>query len=81
MATMQHKIFWVPELTSCDFFLWGFVKEALYVHLPTTLVDLKNSITTAVNSVTQDIRLWAWDEFSYRIDVIRAAGGGHIEHL
>jgi hypothetical protein len=22
-----------------------------------------------------------WDEFSYRVDVVRAAGGGHIQHL
>jgi hypothetical protein len=64
------------------FFLWGFVKEAVYVRpLPTTLVDLKDRITTAVNSVTQDILLRVWDEFIYRLDVIRAAGGGHIEHL
>jgi hypothetical protein len=22
-----------------------------------------------------------WEEFSYRLDVVRAAGGGHIEHF
>jgi len=71
-----------PDLTPCDFFLWGFVKEAVYVpSLPTTLDDLKNHITTTVNSVTQDILLRVWNEFSYRLDVTRAAGGEHIEHL
>ena len=71
-----------PDLTPCDFFLWGFVKEAVYVpSLPTTLDDLKNRITSAVNSVTQDILLRVWNEFSYRLDVTRAAGGGHIKHL
>jgi len=71
-----------PDLTSCDFFLWGFIKEAVYVpSLPTTLDDLKNRITTAVNSVTQDILLRVWNEFSYRLDATRAAGGAHIEHL
>jgi len=72
-----------PDLTPCYFFLWGFVKEAVYVpSLPTTLDELKkNRFTTAVNSVTQDILLRVWNEFSYRLDVTRAAGGGHIEHL
>jgi len=71
-----------PDLTPCEFFLWGFVKEAVYVpSLPTTLDDLKNRITTAVNSATQDILLRVWDEFSYRLDVTCAAGGGNIEHL
>jgi hypothetical protein len=93
MATMQHSVgkedlalqFWPPrspDLTPCDFFLWGFVKEAVYVpSLPTTLDDLKNRITTGVNSVTQDILLRVWNEFSYRLDVTGAAGGGHIEQL
>jgi hypothetical protein len=32
-------------------------------------------------AVTQDKLLRVWDEFSYRMDVVHAAGGGHIEHL
>ena len=71
-----------PDLTPCEFFLWGFVKEAVYVpSLPTALDGLKNRITSAVNSVTQDILLRVWNKFSYRLDVTRAAGGRHIEHL
>ena len=71
-----------PDLTPCDFFLWGFVKEAVSVpSLPTTLDDLKNRIATAVNSVTQDILLRVWNEFGYRLDVTRAVGRWHIEHL
>jgi hypothetical protein len=78
--------FWpprAPDFTPFDFFMWrGFVKEAIHVRaLPTTLVDLNNLIITAVNSVTQDILLRVWDEFSYRLDVILAAGGGHIKHI
>jgi hypothetical protein len=84
MATMQHKTWRFsfgpprsPDHTPCDFFLWGFLKEAVYVpSLPTTLDDLKNRNTTAANSVTQDILLRVWNEFSSRLDVTRAAGGG-----
>jgi len=53
-------------------------KEGVYVpSLPTSLDDLKNRITTAVNVATQDILLRVWNEFSYRLDVTRAAGGAH----
>jgi hypothetical protein len=65
--------FWTPrspDLTPYAFLLWGFVKVAVYVpSLPTTLDDLKNLTTTAVNSVTQDILLRVWNESSYRLDV------------
>jgi len=69
-------------MTSCDFFLWGYVKECVYVPpLPADLDELTNRITAAVKSVREDTLRRFWDEFSYRVDVVRAAGGGHIEHL
>ncbi|PNF14729.1 hypothetical protein B7P43_G08933 [Cryptotermes secundus] len=69
------------SLTVCDFFLWGYVKDHVYVPPPpTNLNDLKHRIT-AINSVHRDMLIRAWEEFSYGIDVARAAGGGHIEHL
>ena len=69
-----------PDMTPCDFFLWGYVR--VYVPpLPADLDGLTNRITAAVKSVTEDTLRRVWDEFSYRVDVVRAAGGGHIEHL
>jgi len=71
-----------PDMTPCDFFLWGYVKERVYVPLLTADLDeLTNRITAAVKSVTEDTLRRVSDEFSYRVDVVRAAGGGHIEHL
>ena len=71
-----------PDMTSCDFFLREYVKRRVYVPpLPADLDELTNRIMTAVNSVTEDTLRRVWDEFSYRVDVVRATGGGHIEHL
>jgi hypothetical protein len=49
--------------------------------LPADLDELTNRITAAVKSVSKDTLRRVWDEFSYRVDVVHAAGGGHIEHL
>jgi len=69
-------------MTPCDFFLWGYVKERVYVPpLLADLDELTNRKTAAVKYVTEDTLRRVWDEFSYRVDVVRAAGGGHIEHL
>jgi len=68
-----------PDMTPCDFFLWGHVKECVYVPpLPADLDELRNRITAAANSVTEDTLRCIWDEFSYRVDVVRAAGGTFI---
>ena len=71
-----------PDLTPCDFFLWGLIKDTVYVPpLPQNLDELKNRIRTAITSVTPDMLCRVWQEFEYRCDIVRVAGGGHIEHL
>ncbi|PSN34631.1 hypothetical protein C0J52_23929 [Blattella germanica] len=63
-------------------FLWGYVKEPVYVQpLPINLDDLQTRITADVHSVTVDTLSRVWKELGYRIDVCRAADVGHIEHL
>ena len=38
-----------PDLTPCDFFLWGYIKDRVFVPpLPVSLNELKQRITTAV---------------------------------
>ena len=42
-------------MTPCDFLLWGYVKERVYVPpLPADWDELTNRIAAAVNSVTED---------------------------
>jgi len=44
-----------PDMTPCDFLLWEYVKERVYVPpLPADLDELTNRITAAVRSVTED---------------------------
>lgn len=71
-----------PDITPCDFFLWGYVKDRVYVPpLARDIEELKTRITDAVATVQEDILRTVWDEFGYRLDVVRASKGGHIEHL
>jgi len=63
-----------PDMTPCDFFLWGYVKERVYVpSLPADLNELTNRITAAVKSVTEDTLRRVWDEFSYGVNAVCAA--------
>jgi len=44
------------DLTICDFFFWGYVKDTVYVPpLPATVDELQERITAAVNLVTPDM--------------------------
>lgn len=44
-----------PDLTSLDFFLWGYVKNTVYDIPPTTPDDMKERIRTAFRTVTPRI--------------------------
>ncbi|GBL94856.1 hypothetical protein AVEN_197535-1 [Araneus ventricosus] len=76
---------WPPrwsDLTPCDFFLWGYVKDKVHVPpMPTTLQALQERITAAVTDIDGNILLNIWTELDYRWDVFRVTKGAHIEHL
>ena len=65
-----------PDMTPCDIFLRGYVKERVYVPpLPADLDELTNRITAAVNYVTEDTFRRVWDELSYGVDVVQQVEG------
>ncbi|KAJ4438997.1 hypothetical protein ANN_14952 [Periplaneta americana] len=52
-----------PDLTPCDFFLWRFVKDQVYVPpLPVNLEELNNRIRAAVARVDRDMLQRVWQE-------------------
>ena len=70
------------DLTPCDFFLWGYIKDRVFVPLlPVSLNELKQRITTALASVDEDMLRSVWTELDYLIDMCRVTRGSHIEHL
>jgi hypothetical protein len=71
-----------PDLTPCDLFLWGYIKDRVFVPpLPVSLNELKQRITAGVPSVDKDTLRSVWTELDYRIDICRVTKGSHIEQL
>jgi len=71
-----------PDATPCDLFLWGYVKDQVYVPpLPASNPELKVRIRTAIETITADVLQTVWNELDYRVDVCRITKGAHIEHL
>lgn len=70
-----------PDLSSCDFYLWGNLKQKVYVNNPRTLAQLQQNITSAIRSITR-VELQA-----VSANVVRRAqqcidvNGEHFQHL
>ena len=59
-----------PDATPCDFFLWGYVKDQVYVPtLPASIPELKVRIRTATETITADMLQTVWNELDYHVDV------------
>ena len=76
---------WPPRLSDVspnDFFLWGYVKGLVFVlPLPANIEEMKQRITAALETVTEDMLQRVWHELEYRHNVCRVTGGVHIEHV
>jgi len=54
---------YAPDATPCDFFLWGYVKDQVYVPpLPARILELKVRIRTAIETITADMLQTVWNE-------------------
>ena len=64
------------DSTPCEFFLWGYVKDQVYVpHLPASIPELKVRIRTVIETITADRLQTVWNELDYRVDVCRITKG------
>jgi len=71
-----------PDATPCDFFLWGYVKDQVYVPpLPASSPELKVRISTAIETITAGMLHTVRNELDYRHDVCKITKGAHIERL
>ena len=82
---MNHDIEWPPrspDLTPCDYFLWGHLKSKVYINVPENLNDLRAKIMHEVNVLKDNPQMIKKVMKSMRsraqlLCVIR--NGGHVE--
>jgi hypothetical protein len=71
-----------PELTPCDFFLWGYVKEQMFMPpLPLNIDELKLRIAAAIETIDRNVLERVCDELDCRLDTCWVTNEPHIEHL
>ena len=72
---------WPPrscDLTPCDFFLWGHVKDKVYANSPASIQDLKDRIREAIEDIGQPLCDLVMENFMKRIWSCKRGRGGHL---
>ncbi|GBM93193.1 hypothetical protein AVEN_93750-1 [Araneus ventricosus] len=71
-----------PDLTPCDFLLWGYIKDFVYVPpLPKTLEKPRERIHVASMTIGRMTLQNVWRKFDCHLDAYRVTQGAYIEHL
>lgn len=70
-----------PDITTCDFWLWGFLKDNIYSRRKASVADLKDSIRRHVLDIWADSLRSAVENTVLRLEHIVEHEGGLIEQF
>lgn len=70
-----------PDLSILDFFVWGHVKQKVYITAPENLENLRNRITEVCRQITPYMLQKARRNLLRRARLCVQNNGGHFEHL
>lgn len=67
-----------PDLSSCDFFLWGYLKNMVYIHKPRTLDELKDAINLEIRAIPREMLGTVMSNFTHKLDECIQNEGHHL---
>ncbi|EZA47915.1 hypothetical protein X777_15034, partial [Ooceraea biroi] len=70
-----------PDLTSPDFFLWGYIKNVVYEHVPTTRENMMERIRTACVNIQRAVLLKTVRNFQNRLALCIQGNGDNFEQF
>jgi hypothetical protein len=84
LVSLRGDIGWParsPNLTPCDFFLWGYLKAGVYRHWSQTLKALKEAIREEVATIPQKMTNIVMENFRERLRQCIANNGCHLSDV
>jgi hypothetical protein len=70
-----------PDLSPCDFFLWGYLKKEIFKHHPRSLEYLKERIRQEIDTIPPEITRRLMKNFRKRLQQCVANDGRHMSDM
>jgi hypothetical protein len=84
LVSLRGDIGWParsPDLTPCDFFLWGYLKAEVYKHRPQTLKALKDAIREEVAAIPPEMTNTVMENFREQLRQCIANNGRYLSDV
>jgi hypothetical protein len=70
-----------PDLSPCDFFLWGYLKEKVYAHRPHTIQELKDYIREEIQGIPVNMLRKVMDNVRQHAEMCVISNGAHLSDI
>ena len=70
-----------PDLSMCDFFLWGYLKWRVYEGKPRTLEEVKGAIRKQIGMINQELLERVVANFRERLQMSILQNGHHLSDI
>jgi hypothetical protein len=70
-----------PDLSACDFFLWGYLKEKVYAHCPHTIQELKDCIQEEIQRIPVNMLRRVMDNVRQCAEMCLTSNGAHLSDI
>ena len=84
VISLRQDISWPPrspDLSPCDFFLWGYLKAEVFKHRPRTIEELKEAIVEAIAGIDGGMLARVMENFRERLQMCIAREGRHLDDI
>lgn len=70
-----------PDLTAPDYFLWGYLKDKVYINQPKTITQLKDNISEQIAMISIELCQKVMQNSIKIAETCKAARGGHFNDI
>jgi hypothetical protein len=50
-----------PDLSTCDYFLWGYLKSKVLISMPTSMEELQQRIKEEITAIPEQMARWVME--------------------
>ncbi|XP_025200175.1 uncharacterized protein LOC112598060 [Melanaphis sacchari] len=82
LISLRENITWPPcspDLSSCDYFSWGYLKAEVFKHRPRTIEELKEAIRQETSAIPLNMLAKVMENFRERLHMCVARQGNHLD--
>jgi len=70
-----------PDLSACDYFLWGCLKSRVFISKPRTIVELKQSIKEEIAEIPEEMTRHVMENLGVRLKQCSRNGGRRLSDV